>query len=86
MSSSQLDLLRLHRTEVRELLAGFGFNDLRTIPRQPEAVLACPGADVTLGDLLNAEEALSDFLLTDLEIISTRSELGRELTPGSVAL
>lgn len=85
-SSSQLELLRLHRADVRDLLAGFGFTDLRVALRQPTAVLARPGADVTLGDLLKAEEALSDFLLVDVEIVSVRSELGRELAPDSVAL
>ena len=47
-SSSQLELLRLHRADVRDLLAGFGFTDLRVALRQPTAVLARPGAEVTL--------------------------------------
>ena len=85
-NSSQLDLIRAHRTEVRDLLARFGFAEARASLALPTRVIALPDAEVSLGDLLDAQDAMNELLLADIELVSARSELGRDVAAKSVSL
>lgn len=82
----QLDLLRAHRTEVRDLLARFGFTKARVSLTSPTRVIALPDAEVSLGDLLDAQDAMNELLLADIELVSVRSDLGRDVAAKSVPL
>lgn len=62
------------------------FTEARVSFALPTRVLALPDVEVSLGDLLDAQDAMNELLLADIELVSARSELGRDVAAKSVSL
>lgn len=88
VDSSLLRTLRAYGDSVAQILAGYGLTDPRVAAEQvdPPCLVVTPDEDVELGDLIDAEDALSDYLGEAVELVSVRSDLGAELVGCAVAL
>lgn len=85
-ASTLIFLVRLHRDAIRELLTVHGLGDVRLTSTDPLHLLVLPDADVSLGDFLDAQDAVRAHLGVEIDLVSIRSEYGQKLALDAVAL